>query len=163
MIRRPPRSTRTDTLFPYTTLVRSGRCRVHGRDLATLDHSEDGQSRAADANPVGTNRRRLRSRGWFDNPGNPDMTALYIERYLNYGLSLAELQSDRPIIGIAQLGCDLVPCNRHHLVLADRVREGIRYAGGIAHEFGSTSIQAYAQRANVGDERNVETEETYEW
>src|SRR3546814_2758099 len=126
MIRRPPRSTRTDTLFPYTTLVRSGRCRVHGRDLATLDHSEDGQSRAADANPVGTNRRRLRSRGWFDNPGNPDMTALYIERYLNYGLSLEELQSDRPIIGIAQSGSDLVRSEEHTSELQSLMR--ISYA-----------------------------------
>src|SRR3546814_7887035 len=69
------------------------------------------------------------------------MTALYIERYLNYGLSLEELQSDRPIIGIAQSGSDLVPCNRHHLVLADRVREGIRDAGGIAIEFPTHPIQ----------------------
>src|SRR3546814_1529477 len=155
MIRRPPRSTRTDTLFPYTTLVRSGRCRVHGRDLATLDHSEDGQARAADAKPVGTNRWRLGSRGWFDNPGNPDMTALYIERYLNYGLSLEELQSDRPISGIAQSGSDLVPCNRHHLVLADRVREGIRDAGGIAIEFPTHPIQETGKRPTAGLDRNL--------
>ena len=75
-------------------------------------------------------RPGLRSRAWFDNPGNPDMTALYIERYLNYGLSFEELQGDRPIIGIAQSGSDLVPCNRHHLVLAERVKAGIRDAGG---------------------------------
>ena len=64
---------------------------------------------------------RLRSRAWFDNPDNPDMTALYLERYLNYGLSIEELQSNRPIIGIAQTGSDLTPCNRHHLILAQRV------------------------------------------
>ena len=61
---------------------------------------------------------RLRSRAWFDNPANADMTALYIERYLNFGLSMEELQGGRPIIGIAQSGSDLVPCNRHHLVRA---------------------------------------------
>src|SRR3990170_7658589 len=81
---------------------------------------------AVDRNCAGS---RLRSRAWFDDPGNPDMTALYIERYLNYGISLEELQSDRPIIGIAQTGSDLTPCNRHHLVLAERVRDGIRDAG----------------------------------
>ena len=76
--------------------------------------------------------RALRSRAWFDNPANPDMTALYLERYLNYGISREELQSGQPIIGIAQTGSDLAPCNRHHLVLAERVRDGIREAGGIA-------------------------------
>nr|WP_119037260.1 IlvD/Edd family dehydratase [Hephaestia caeni] len=97
----------------------------------------------------------MRSRGWFDNPGNPDMTALYIERYLNYGLSLEELQSDRPIIGIAQSGSDLVPCNRHHLVLADRVREGIRDAGGIAIEFPTHPIQETGKRPTAGLDRNL--------
>src|SRR3546814_18126608 len=77
----------------------------------------------------------LRSRAWFDNPDNPDMTALYLERYLNYGFSIDELQSGRPIIGIAQTGSDLTPCNRHHLELAKRVRDGIRDAGGHAIEF----------------------------
>src|SRR4051794_40511623 len=67
--------------------------------------------------------RVLRSRAWFDNPDNADMTALYLERYLNFRLSLDELQSGKPIIGIAQTGSDLSPCNRHHLVLAERVRE----------------------------------------
>jgi dihydroxy-acid dehydratase len=78
---------------------------------------------------------KLRSRAWWDNSANPDMTALYLERFLNYGLTRQELQSERPIIGIAQTGNDLVPCNRHHLALAARVREGIRDAGGIAFEF----------------------------
>ena len=74
----------------------------------------------------------LRSRAWFDDPANADMTALYLERYLNFGLSLEELQSGKPIIGIAQTGSDLAPCNRHHLVLAERVREGIREAAASA-------------------------------
>ena len=67
--------------------------------------------------------RRLRSRLWFDNPENPGMTALYIERYLNFGLTPGELRSGKPIIGIAQTGSDLSPCNRHHLELAKRVRD----------------------------------------
>jgi dihydroxy-acid dehydratase len=73
----------------------------------------------------------LRSQSWFDDRSNPDMTALYIERYLNYGLTRQELQSGKPIIGIAQTGSDLAPCNRHHLELAWRVKDGIREAGGI--------------------------------
>jgi len=88
-----------------------------------------------------TPARRLRSRAWFDNSANIDMTALYLERYLNYGLSLEELRSGRPIIGIAQTGSDLAPCNRHHLVLAQRVRDGIREMGGIPIEFPVHPIQ----------------------
>ncbi|MDP8920826.1 MAG: dihydroxy-acid dehydratase, partial [Pseudomonadota bacterium] len=72
---------------------------------------------------------QLRSRLWFDNPDNPGMTALYLERYLNFGLTGQELQGKKPIIGIAQTGSDLSPCNRHHLELAKRVREGITAAG----------------------------------
>jgi len=98
---------------------------------------------------------QLRSRAWFDNPDNPDMTALYIERYLNYGLSLEELQSDRPIIGIAQTGSDLAPCNRHHLVLADRVKQGIRDAGGIPLEFPTHPIQETGKRPTAGLDRNL--------
>ncbi|MDB5707541.1 MAG: dihydroxy-acid dehydratase [Sphingomonas bacterium] len=99
--------------------------------------------------------RKLRSRAWFDNPANPDMTALYLERYLNYGLSLEELQSGRPIIGIAQTGSDLSPCNRHHLVLAQRVRDGIRDAGGIAIEFPTHPIQETGKRPTAGLDRNL--------
>nr|WP_260480928.1 IlvD/Edd family dehydratase [Sphingomonas sp. J315] len=99
--------------------------------------------------------RKLRSRAWFDNPENPDMTALYVERYLNYGISLAELQSGRPIIGIAQTGSDLVPCNRHHIELAKRVREGIRDAGGIAIEFPAHPIQETGKRPTAGLDRNL--------
>jgi dihydroxy-acid dehydratase len=98
---------------------------------------------------------RLRSRAWFDNPGNPDMTALYLERYLNFGLSVAELQSDRPIIGIAQTGSDLAPCNRHHLVLAERVRDGIRDAGGIPMEFPIHPIQETGKRPTAALDRNL--------
>ena len=75
---------------------------------------------------TGVTRRKLRSSEWFNNPHNPGMTALYLERYLNYGLTREELQSGKPIIGIAQTGNDLSPCNRHHLELAHRVREGIQ-------------------------------------
>ncbi len=98
---------------------------------------------------------RLRSRAWFDNPDNPDMTALYLERYLNFGLTREELQSGKPIIGIAQTGCDLSPCNRHHLVLAERVREGIREAGGIAIEFPVHPIQETGKRPTAGLDRNL--------
>ncbi|MBO9670862.1 MAG: dihydroxy-acid dehydratase family protein [Sphingobium sp.] len=98
---------------------------------------------------------QLRSRAWFDNPGNIDMTALYLERYLNYGLSLEELRSGKPIIGIAQTGSDLSPCNRHHLVLAERVREGIREAGGIAIEFPVHPIQETGKRPTAALDRNL--------
>jgi len=97
----------------------------------------------------------LRSRAWFDNPANIDMTALYIERYMNFGLSQEELQSGKPIIGIAQTGSDLSPCNRHHLVLAERLREGIREAGGIAIEFPVHPIQETGKRPTAGLDRNL--------
>ena len=100
-------------------------------------------------------RRALRSRTWFDDPSNPDMTALYVERYLNYGFSLEELQSNRPIIGIAQSGSDLVPCNRHHLVLAERVKAGIRDAGGIPIEFPTHPLQETGKRPTAGLDRNL--------
>ena len=98
---------------------------------------------------------KLRSRAWFDNPDNPDMTALYLERYLNFGLSREELQSGKPIIGIAQTGSDLSPCNRHHIVLAERVREGIREAGGIAIEFPVHPIQETGKRPTAALDRNL--------
>ena len=99
--------------------------------------------------------RTLRSRAWFDNPANIDMTALYLERYLNFGLSLEELRSGKPIIGIAQTGSDLSPCNRHHLVLAERVREGIREAGGVVLEFPVHPIQETGKRPTAGLDRNL--------
>ena len=99
--------------------------------------------------------RALRSQEWFDDPGNPGMTALYIERYMNWGLTREELQSGRPIIGIAQTGSDLTPCNRHHLVLAERVREGIREMGGVALEFPVHPIQESGRRPTAALDRNL--------
>jgi dihydroxy-acid dehydratase len=99
--------------------------------------------------------RQLRSRLWFDNPDNPGMTALYLERYLNFGLTLDELTSGKPIIGIAQSGSDLSPCNRHHIELAKRVREGIRSAGGIALEFPTHPIQETGKRPTAALDRNL--------
>ncbi len=103
----------------------------------------------------GQTERRLRSQLWFDNPDNPGMTALYLERYLNYGLSREELTSGRPIIGIAQTGSDLSPCNRHHIELAGRVREGIRTAGGIAFEFPVHPLQETGKRPTAALDRNL--------
>jgi len=103
----------------------------------------------------GKTPRTLRSRAWFDNPDNPDMTALYLERYLNFGLTREELQSGKPIIGIAQTGSDLSPCNRHHIELAKRIREGIREAGGIAMEFPVHPIQETGKRPTAGLDRNL--------
>lgn len=97
----------------------------------------------------------LRSRAWFDNPANIDMTALYLERYTNFGIGLKELRSGKPVIGIAQTGSDLSPCNRHHLVLAERLREGIREAGGIALEFPVHPIQETGKRPTAGLDRNL--------
>src|SRR6201996_9594117 len=103
----------------------------------------------------GSQKRRLRSQLWFDNPDNPGMTALYLERYLNYGLTGPELRSGKPIVGIAQTGSDLSPCNRHHLELAKRVREGIRDAGGIAFEFPVHPIQETGKRPTAALDRNL--------
>jgi len=105
--------------------------------------------------PPTSSARRLRSRAWFDRPDRPDMTALYLERYLNYGLTAEELRSGKPIIGIAQTGSDLSPCNRHHVVLAERVREGIRTAGGVAIEFPVHPIQETGKRPTAGLDRNL--------
>ncbi|MBX3455750.1 IlvD/Edd family dehydratase [Ferrovibrio sp.] len=99
--------------------------------------------------------KRLRSRQWFDNPEDPGMTALYLERYLNYGFTLAELRGDKPIVGIAQSGSDLSPCNRHHLDLARRVRDGIRDAGGLPLEFPTHPIQETGRRPTAALDRNL--------
>lgn len=99
--------------------------------------------------------KKLRSREWFDNPDDPEMTALYIERYLNYGLTRGELQSGKPIIGIAQTGSDLSPCNRHHVELAKRVRAGIEAAGGIPFEFPCHPIQESGKRPTASLDRNL--------
>ena len=97
----------------------------------------------------------LRSRKWFMNPDNPEMTALYLERYLNYGLTRAELQSGKPIIGIAQTGSDLSPCNRHHLELSKRVRDGIIAAGGTCIEVPVHPIQETGKRPTAMLDRNL--------
>ena len=97
----------------------------------------------------------LRSALWFDNPADPDTTALHLERYLNFGLTREELQSGRPIIGIAQTGSDLVPCNRHHLDLAIRVKDGIRDAGGIPLEFPVHPLQETGKRPTASLDRNL--------
>jgi len=98
---------------------------------------------------------RLRSRRWFDDRTNPSMTALYLERYMNFGLTPEELRSGRPIIGIAQTGSDLAPCNRHHVALASRVRDGIRDAGGIPIEFPIHPIQETGKRPTAALDRNL--------
>ena len=98
---------------------------------------------------------KLRSQQWFDNPENPGMTALYIERSLNFGLTPEELRSGKPIIGIAQTGSDISPCNRVHIKLAERVREGIRSAGGIALEFPVHPIQETLKRPTASLDRNL--------
>jgi xylonate dehydratase len=105
--------------------------------------------------PTSAQRPPLRSQLWFDNPDNPGMTALYLERYLNFGLTKEELTAGKPIIGIAQTGSDLSPCNRHHLELAKRVREGIRDAGGLAFEFPMHPIQETGKRPTAALDRNL--------
>jgi dihydroxy-acid dehydratase len=99
--------------------------------------------------------RRFRSRDWFAAPGRNDMTALYLERFMNYGMTPEELRSGRPIIGIAQSGSDLNPCNRHHLELARRVRDGIRDAGGIPIEFPTHPIFENCRRPTAAGDRNL--------
>ncbi|MGI9402357.1 MAG: IlvD/Edd family dehydratase [Rhizobiaceae bacterium] len=96
-----------------------------------------------------------RSQLWFSNPDDPEMTALYLERYLNYGFTREELQSGKPIIGIAQTGSDLSPCNRHHIELAKRVREGIVASGGICFEFPVHPIQETGKRPTASLDRNL--------
>ncbi len=99
--------------------------------------------------------RRFRSQEWFDNPNNPGMTALYLERYQNQGFTRAELQSERPVIGIAQTGSDLAPCNKIHVFLMDRIKAGIREAGGIPMEFPVHPIQETGKRPTAALDRNL--------
>lgn len=117
-----------------------------------LENSESQHDSVTNARKETT---KLRSTEWFNNKSNPAMTALYVERYLNYGLTVGELQSNKPIIGIAQTGSDLSPCNRHHQVLAQRVREGIREAGGVAFEFPCHPIQETGKRPTASLDRNL--------
>jgi dihydroxy-acid dehydratase len=124
--------------------------------LAAAEKISGEQTMPKSAPPASQQKsRRLRSQLWFDNPENPSMTALYLERYLNFGLTSKELRSGKPIIGIAQTGSDLSPCNRHHLQLAERVREGIRSAGGIAFEFPCHPIQETGKRPTAALDRNL--------
>jgi dihydroxy-acid dehydratase len=99
--------------------------------------------------------KRFRSQEWFDNPDNPGMTALYVERYQNHGYTREELQSDKPIIGIAQTGSDLAPCNKIHVFLADRIKAGIRAAGGVPMEFPVHPIQETGKRPTAALDRNL--------
>lgn len=99
--------------------------------------------------------RTLRSSAWFNFRDSPEMTVIYIERFLNYGMTREELMSGRPMIGIAQSGSDLAPCNRHHMELAKRVRDGIRTAGGIPFEFPTHPIQESAKRPTAALDRNL--------
>jgi dihydroxy-acid dehydratase len=103
----------------------------------------------------GSDPKRLRSRRWFDEPADPAMTALYLERYMNYGITPDELRGGKPIIGIAQTGSDLSPCNRHHIELASRVRDGIRDAGGVPLEFPIHPIQETGKRPTAALDRNL--------
>lgn len=98
---------------------------------------------------------KLRSKDWFDNIKDPGQTAIYLERYLNYGLTRKELQSGKPIIGIAQSGNDLSPCNRHFLSLSSRIKDGIREAGGIPMEFPTHPIQESGKRPTAALDRNL--------
>ena len=100
-------------------------------------------------------KRRLRSQDWFDNPDHIDMTALYLERFMNYGVTPEELRSGRPIIGIAQSGSDLTPCNRVHVELVNRVRDGIRDAGGIPIEFPTHPLFENCKRPTAALDRNL--------
>jgi dihydroxyacid dehydratase/phosphogluconate dehydratase len=101
-------------------------------------------------------RRRYRSQEWFDNPNNPGMTALYLERYQNQAFTQGELQAEKPIIGIAQTGSDLVPCNKIHVFLMDRIKAGIRDAGGIPMEFPVHPIQETGKRPTAALDRNLQ-------
>ncbi len=98
---------------------------------------------------------KLRSKEWFDNPNDPGLTALYLERYLNYGLKREDLQSGKPIIGIAQSGSDLSPCNRHFQALSKTIKDGIREAGGVPMEFPTHPIQETGKRPTAALDRNL--------
>ena len=102
-----------------------------------------------------SDKKTLRSRLWFNNPDDREMTALYLERYLNYGLTREELQGDKPIIAIAQTGSDLSPCNRHHIELSKRVRDGVIAAGGTVIEIPVHPIQETGKRPTAMLDRNL--------
>jgi dihydroxy-acid dehydratase len=149
-------------------------CHASGTDAVSAHDIEDLRRRAetaealvrqlrserTDGNVNGSNgnlnqHQSLRSQRWFDNPDDLGLTALYLERYLNFGITRQELQSGKPIIGIAQSGSDLSPCNRHHLTLAQRVRDGIIAAGGVPLEFPTHPIQETGKRPTASLDRNL--------
>lgn len=99
---------------------------------------------------------KLRSERWFNDPEDPGMTSLYLERMLNFGMTLDELQSGRPVIGISQTGSDVSPCNRHHTILSQRIKEGIRDAGGVPLEFPVHQIQETLKRPTAALDRNLQ-------
>ena len=123
--------------------------------IASSEPNEPHQPHPTGGPAPSVERGGLRSAAWFNIEGDPQLSALYLERYANYGLTREELQSDKPKIGIAQTGSDLSPCNRHHLELAKRVREGIAEAGGIAFEFGVHPIQETGKRPTAALDRNL--------
>lgn len=122
---------------------------------STLAALKDGGASKTSSSSLATASRKLRSARWFSSETNPAMSCIYIERYLNYGITREELTSGKPIIGIAQSGSDLAPCNRYHLELAKRVRDGIRSAGGIAFEFPMHPIQESSRRPTACLDRNL--------
>ncbi|TQB73497.1 hypothetical protein MPDQ_005807 [Monascus purpureus] len=131
-------------------LALRNRTRELEKTLASL--KDNNASRVDRSKPA---RKGFRSARWFNDESDPGMTALYLERYLNYGMTREELMSGKPVIGIAQSGSDLAPCNRHHLELAKRVREGIRSAGAIAFEFPTHPIQESSRRPTAAIDRNL--------
>jgi dihydroxy-acid dehydratase len=143
-------------LKQFTFPSRHGREGGHPTDARRVN-PEAHHFMAKSTKPTGTNgKKALRSKAWFDNPANADMTALYLERTMNFGLTLEELQSGRPIIAIAQSGSDIAPCNRHHIFLAERVREGIREAGAVCFEFPLHPIQETCKRPTASLDRNLQ-------
>lgn len=135
-------------------LIRSKDKELNGT-MAALENVQEQMKKLSDAADTVRCERSLRSANWFGRKDDPGMTALYVERYLNYGYTREELCSGKPIIGIAQSGSDLAPCNRHHIELAKRVREGIRSAGGIAFEFPTHPIQETGRRPTAALDRNL--------
>jgi dihydroxy-acid dehydratase len=128
--------------------------RRRAQDLeGKLSALKDGK--AAEASQTATAEKKLRSSRWFGNEVDPGISSIYIERYRNYGMTRDELTSGKPIIGIAQTGSDLAPCNRYHIELAKRVRDGIRSAGGIAFEFPMHPIQESSRRPTATLDRNL--------
>jgi dihydroxy-acid dehydratase len=136
-----------------SSAVASPKVKAAGKSKGTVAAAPHAAAHVAERVP--SRGDKLRSKLWFDNPENPGMTALYLERYLNFGLTREELQSGKPIIGIAQTGSDLSPCNRHHLELAKRVREGITAAGGVCFEFPVHPIQETGKRPTASLDRNL--------